>query len=421
MTLRIPNKTGRKNSFANSLITRARKILNNKKSKKSYSGLFSRSYLQSYVYQPGKAVWMPREYHRFADEGYGRNVIVYRCISLIAQSAASVPWLLYHTDGEEKKEIRKHPLLDLLARPNPSHGGSEFIEHLFAFRMISGNVFVQAVGADSNEPPKELHILRPDRVTIVAGSGYFPKAYRYTVGDNYKDFYVNQLNGKSAILHIKNFHPLNDYYGLSPIESAAYSIDQHNQAAVWNQALLQNGARPSGALVVNAENNGTLTDDQYNRIKAQMDEQFSGAINSGRPLLLEGGLDWKEMSISPKDMDFISGKHSSARDIALAFGVPPQLLGIPGDNTYNNFAEARLALWESTIIPLLQNVTDTFNNWLSPMFGEGLKLDYDLDEVSALTPRREKMWAKVQKAEFMTINEKRQAIGLDSIEGGDKL
>src|SRR5205085_3983833 len=128
---------------------------------------------------------------------------------------------------------------------------------------------------------------------------------------------------------------------------------------------------------------GVLSEEQYNRVKLQIDEQFTGAANAGRPLLLEGGLDWKEMSLTPKDMDFVEAKNSSARDIALAFGVPPQLLGIPGDNTYSNLQEARLALWEQTVVPLEQCTADALNNWLIPMFGGNTELVPDIDNIPA--------------------------------------
>ncbi|GAT77837.1 HK97 family phage portal protein, partial [Ehrlichia ruminantium] len=214
--------------------------------------------------------------------------------------------------------------------------------------------------------------------------------------------------------HIKNFHPLNDWYGLSPIEAASYSIDQHNQAGSWNQAMLQNGARPSGALIVNAKNtnNGSLTQEQYNRLKAQVDDFYSGPRNAGRPILLEGGLEWKEMSLS---------KHSSARDIALAFGVPPQLLGIPGDNTYSNLIEARLSLWEQTVLPHLDNIISHFNNWLTPKFGNNIFLSYDKDSISVLTEKRKQLWQYVENATFMTINEKRAAFGLPPLDNGNIL
>jgi HK97 family phage portal protein len=228
------------------------------------------------------------------------------------------------------------------------------------------------------------------------------------------DIAVDPISGQSRILHLKSFHPLDDWYGMSPMEAAAYSIDQHNQCGAWNQALLQNGARPSGALMVKSGEgqSGTLTETQYTRLKAQLDEQFSGAINAGRPLLLEGGLEWKEMSLSPRDMDFISIKHSSARDVALAFGVPPQLLGIPGDNTFSNMQEARLALWEQTIIPLLTSVTDALNNWLVPMFDGALKLSLDADAIPALAAKRDAYWDRISKADFLSDDEKRKLLGI---------
>jgi HK97 family phage portal protein len=380
------------------------------------------NYYQSFIHNIGEPIWMKREYSKFAEDGYVKNVIANRAINMIAQLATSVPWRLYNMQNGEQVQIKAHPLLDLLHRPNPSYGGAEFFENIYAYKMISGNAYILAVYAN-NAYPRELHILRPDRVTVVPGKNGLPQGYIYKLEQTEKYYPVNNLTGKSDILHIRNFHPLNDWYGLSNIEPATYSIEQHNQAAIWNQALLQNGARPSGAMIVKAtaENGGTgtLTEEQYIRLREQIDKRFSGSVNAGKPLLLEGGLDWKEMSLSPRDMDFIESKNSAARDIALAFGVPPQLLGIPGDNTYSNLQEARLALWEETILPLLDHMADALNNWLVPIFGSNLKVYYDKDEISALAPRNEKIWARIEGASFMTQNEKRAAVGLSPIDGND--
>lgn len=373
---------------------------------------FAGGYYSSFVNMPGKAVWMGREYSKFADEGYIRNVIAHRSVTMIASGAASVPWVLTRIRDGKKEQVREHPLLKLVTRPNPCMGGAEFFECLYSHKLISGNAYIHAVKAE-NGKPQELFALRPDRVTVIAGKGCVPQAYRYTIGQEYKDFKVNRLTGQSDVLHIKKFHPLNDWYGLSSIEAAAYSIDQHNEAAAWNQALLQNGARPSGALIVKSGANGEggyLSEEQYLRIKSQLDENNIGAGNAGRPLLLEGGLEWREMSISPKDMDFINTKNSAARDIALAFGVPPQLLGIPGDSTYNNMAEARLSLWEQTILPMIDNMAGSLNNWLVPLFGDDLQLSHNIDGISALSPRREAAWERVKAADFLTNEEKREIV-----------
>ena len=198
------------------------------------------------------------------------------------------------------------------------------------------------------------------------------------------------------------------------MEAAAYSIDMHNQANGWNQSLMQNSARPSGALIVKGQGDAPsrLSEDQYYRIKQQVDEQFSGAANAGRPLLLEGGLEWKEMGLSPKEMDYIQAKNSAARDIALAFGVPPQMLGIPGDNAYANLAEARLALWEQTIMPLMQQLCEGLSAWLIHYYPANLELALDTDGITALSLRQEKLWARAQNATFLTDDEKREMVGL---------
>lgn len=324
-----------------------------------------------------------------------------------------MPWVVQDNKPSVRSESSRIKLQELLGYPNPLIGGAEFFEAVYSYKLINGNAYIQAVKSLDGRV-QELFTLRPDRVEVIAGKSVLPTGYRYKVGRQSTDFKIDHLTGQSDILHLKNFHPLDDWYGLSNIEAAAYSIDQHNQAGQWNQALLQNGARPSGALMVSGpgSDNGYLSEEQYNRIKNQIEEAHSGAANAGKPLLLEGGLEWKEMSLSPRDMDFLNIKNSAARDIALAFGVPPQLLGIPGDNRYNNMAEARLALWEQTIIPLLENTAAALNNWIAPMFGPNFTIAYDKNSISALIPRRESLWASLKDVDFITSEEKRRMVGV---------
>lgn len=373
------------------------------------SGASARAYLVA----PGQAVWMERDYARFAQEAYMRNVIAHRAVQMVAQSASSMPLLLYTVNARgQKRELKSHALLKLLAQPNPAQAGTALFESIYCYRLLSGNAFVHAVGPNA-ETPREFHVLRPDRVAVIAGRGGMPSAYRYTVGQQSRDYRIDPVTWRSRVLHIRQFHPLNDWYGLSPVEAAAMSIDQHNHSSAWNQALLQNGARPSGALIVKSEHSGgaTLTEEQFTRIRAQVDEQFSGSANAGRPLLLEGGLEWKELSLSPRDMDFTAMRAASAREIALAFGVPPQLLGIPGDNTYSNLQEARLALWEQTVLPLVSATLSALSPWLSQLFNNHFVLEADTDAVPALAARNQLIWDRVERASFLSDEEKRAAVG----------
>jgi len=369
----------------------------------------------SYFYSVGKPVWSERNYNQFAGHAYIKNVIAYRAINIVSQAAASVPLKLYETIKGEKYERNDHEIIDLLKAPNPLKSGVELLSEIYIYRQIHGNAYLLAVG-DTNSKI-EIYSLRPDRVSVLAGNSFMPLGYRYSLDGVNKDYYVDQITGKSDILHIKNFHPLSDWYGLSSIEAATYSIDQHNQAGAWNQAMLQNGARPSGILIVKDSEGKptTLTPEQFNRVKNMIEESFSGPANAGKPILLEGGLEWREMSLSPKDMDFISAKHSSARDIALAFGIPPQLLGIPGDNTYNNLKEARIALWEQTILPLVDNTLKHLNRWLQAIFEKNFELTYNIDKIEALSSNRQSFWEKIDKINFITTEEKRSIAGLGAL------
>ncbi len=346
---------------------------------------------------------------------YSRNVIVYRCVNLIAQSASHVPWIVSKNKGGTYERIVSHPIYNLLKKPNPGKAGADFFGEIIANKLLYGNVYILA--ALVNMKPREIYLLPPDSTELILEKGR-QVAYRY-IGNNEEKIYpIDPLNRMSRILHLKNYHHANMHYGLSCLDAASLSINLHDQATHWNSSLLKNGARPSGALIVKE---GYLTEEQFDRLQSQLIEKFTGSHNSGKPLLLEGGLGWQEMSINPKDMDFIESKNSAAREIALAFGIPPQLLGINGDNTYSNMQEARLALWEETLIPLLDKLSDALGNWLSHWYQEEIIIDFDRDSISALTEKRENLWAKITNANFMTLNEKRAIVGLKPLENGNRL
>jgi HK97 family phage portal protein len=362
---------------------------------------------------PGRARWTPRDYAALAREGFLGNAIVHRAVKLVAENAASCAFLAY----DDAAERDRHPLLDLLARPNPRQDGAAFFEALHAYLLLAGNAYVEAVMVDG--AVRELYALRPDRMRVVPGLDGWAEAYEYTAAGRTVRF--DQNVSLPPILHLTSFHPLDDHYGLSALEAAAVAVDTHNAAAKWNKALLDNAARPSGALVYSGPEGSVLSDGQFERLKRELEEQYQGTVNAGRPLLLEGGLDWKAMSLSPKDMDFMEAKHAAAREIALAFGVPPMLLAIPGDNTYSNYQEANRVFWRQTVLPLAQRVGSSLAQWLAPAFGSQLRLAVDTDRIDALAADRAALWERVSKAPFLTPNEQRMATGYSPLDGGDRL
>jgi HK97 family phage portal protein len=354
----------------------------------------------------GRVAWSARDSVSLTKSGFAGNPVGFRAVKLIAEAAAALPLVLQ----DAQQRYAAHPLLSLIAAPNPGQGRAEFIEALVGQVLLSGDGYVEAV-AGSGAVPLELHVLRSERMRVVPGPDGWPVAYDYSVGGRSHRFDVAAET--PMICHLRSFHPQDDHYGLSPMQAAAQALDVHNSASAWSKGLLDNAARPSGAIIWRGtDGHGTLTPEQYDRLVAEVESNHQGARNAGRPMLLEGGLDWKPMGFSPSDMEFQKTKEAAAREIAVAFGVPPMLLGIPGEATYANYAEAHRAFYRLTVLPLATRVALALGRWLSGFTGERLELTPDLDRVPALSAERDAQWARVAGADFLTVAEKRQLLGL---------
>ena len=363
-----------------------------------------------------------RRYKEFAKDGYQENSITYRCINLIAVNASATKIKVFSGDNL----LENHELISLLQRPNPLQSGVEYFHSMISYLLISGNSYMlrdKEVGI-----PKELYLLRPDRIEIKSQNSMIPSAYCYKVDNKLiNEYAVDKLTGASQIKHVKLWNPLDDYYGLSPIVAGAYNIDQHNLAGLHNVGLLKNGCTPSAMLKFQPKDetgmSATLTDDQRAMILEDLEFRFRGSNNSGRPMLLEGDFDYVQMGLNPKDMDFLELMNMSAREIALCFGVPAQLVGI-ADQTYANVAEARLSLYEETIIPLLDRIESDLNEWLSPLYDGDISIQYDIDSIPAMAEKRKQIFANVSlgvQQGILTRNEARERLGLEPIDGADSL
>ena len=354
---------------------------------------------------PGQPVTTPKNFAQLSREGYENNVTVYVCINEVAKAIAGLEWLLFQRQPRQVSEIEAHPLLDLLARPNPWEGQGKFIEKVVAYLMLSGNTYIEAVapgGPKSLRPPKELYSLRPDRMTVIPHAVERIGGYEYKAGSQSRTFLSHE------ILHTKLFAPTDDWYGLSPITVASALIDSDNTGLRWNYNLIKNGARPSGAMVVSHN----LPEAQFTRLKSQIDEEYIGADRAGFPMLLEGGMEWKEMGLSPKDLDWLEGRKDLRLEIARAYQIPPELIGLK-EGTFENRKEAKRAFYTETVLPLADIFVGELNNWLTPRYGDNLYLDYDRDAIEALQDDRQKVWERVKVATWLTENEKRVATGYD--------
>lgn len=353
---------------------------------------------------------VPASYTARVREALTNNPVASRAIRLVAESAGAAP--LKVSGGAESGG---RTLSALIAQPNPRETRAAFLETLAVHLLLHGNAYVDAaLGAGGR--PAELHALRPDRVSVEPDARGWPTAFLYRAGETVVRLPAHGCGdaahgGGSGVLHIRMLNPIDDHYGLGCLAAAAGAVATHNAAAAWNRALLGNAARPSGALVFEGE--GALSPQQFERLRAEMEASFAGAANAGRPMLLEGGLKWQALSMTPADMDFAGMHAAAARDIALAFGVPPMLLGLPGDNTYANYSEANRALWRLTVLPLAQRIVEALSGWLSHWWADA-SVAIDKDAIPALSHDREILWAQVTAADFLSGEEKRRLLGLDA-------
>ncbi|AOR78013.1 phage portal protein [Novosphingobium resinovorum] len=339
----------------------------------------------------------PFEYTQAVRRAYLENPVAQRAVRLVAEGIGGAP--LKPTDTA------------LAALVSDTSAGQSLLETLASQLLLHGNAYVQVM-KDARGRPVELFALRPERVSVVAGEDGWPAAYAYEVAGRRLSIPLLDEDASPNVIHIRHFHPGDDHYGAGCLCAADEAVATHNAASAWNRQLLENAARPSGALVYEGPDGAALTGEQFNRLKAELTAAYAGMANAGRPMLLEGGLSWQAMAMTPADMDFATLKAAAARDIALAFGVPPMLLGLPGDATYNNYREANRALWRLTLLPLASKIFAALGEGLAPWFPDAA-LAIDLDRVPALAEDRERLWSQVSAADFLDPSEKRRLLGLD--------
>lgn len=345
----------------------------------------------------GEGEAVPRSYQARFAEVYVNNPVGQRAVRLVAGAVAALP--IYALEGKERT-------VELVSRPG-------LMEALAAQLLLHGNAYVQCIAGARGLA--ELFPLRPERVSIAADARGWPSAYLYRVGTEPLRYAARDQLGRAQIIHLRALNPGDDHLGLGCLDAAICAAMVHNRATHWNRALLENAARPSGAMVYDPVDGSNLSAEQFTRLRGELDAQFAGAGNAGRPLLLEGGLKWQQLSLTPADMDFVALKEAAARDIALAFGVPPVLLGLPGDSTYANLREAGRALHRHTVLPLAQRILDGLAAGVGDWLGK-VKLAVDIDQVSELSEDRERLWQQVEAASFLSRSEKREMLGFSAKE-----
>lgn len=362
---------------------------------------------------------------KYAIEGYIKNIIVYRAITLISDQIKRMKYRLYSTNskGEIISEIFNHPLLTLLQAPYPNMNKTAFINRIMTQKLIYGNYYIEKVYKDrtglyNNTIPLALRALRPDWITITEGNNGLNAAYGYNPDRGEHIRFQVTVIGKSNILHGMLINPDDDHHGLSPLVPASYSIDTHNAAGKWSYNFLKNGARPSGVLEVPA--GIELHDTTFERLKKEIQDKFTGPAKAGKPLVLEGGMTWRQISTNSKDAEFIEMKKQATHEIALAFGIPIEMLNTE-QTKYDNLNAAYDQLYHDQVLPLAEEFIDDLNLELVPLYGSNLLLEGDFSHTKVMQTAKLRLMEKINSINYITNNEKRNMTSFEPLDGEDEI
>jgi len=362
------------------------------------------------------------------DNLYIKNPVVFRAINLLCSNISSIPLISIKKDLKQNTETKIndfHPLNKIIENPNNTIHCHEFLEKIVYNLVVFGNVFLLKI--KYNNEPRELYILDQSKVSILSNNGYV-YGYKFFDSNGEKEYIIDEISGDCDIFHLKNTILNNSFYGSPSLEPIYEYINYHNNIIHWNNMLIQNGARPSGAFFVKDDKNfnNFLSEKQMNELKIAIDDLLYNNKNFGQPMIVNAPLEWKELSIRPKDIDFLIADQIIIKHISNALGIPKQLLGETNDSvSYNNFLEAKKMLYELTIIPILRKILcNIYNNWLCRDFNNSkykFYVTFNEDEIPILSYKKNDKLESLRNNNFMTINEKRKEIGLESIEGGDTI
>jgi HK97 family phage portal protein len=349
-----------------------------------------------------------------ARDGYERNPIVYRCIRLVAEAVKTMPPIAFA--GETELDPT-HPLRVLLDSPNPRQSWGDLVDEMVGHLYLAGEDFLEGVMLPRTGLVDEIYSLRPDRVAILQTEKGDVAAYDYEASSGVHRFQVPE-RGWSPILHVRQWNPRDHLRGFPVVGSAAAPADEYSDSVAQNRSLLNNSVMPSGALVYEPkEGQGNLSDEAFDRLKAELNEEHAGPSNHGRPIILDN-MKWYPMGMSPRDAMAVEQRNQAARETALALGVPPLVLGLPGDNTYANYAEANAAFYRQTVLPLAIFIGDKFTRWLRPVFGKTIRIELDVEQSPMAEAERTLRWERSEKATDLTVDERRALKGYEELPDG---
>jgi len=356
---------------------------------------------------------------------YDQSTAVSIPVNYIAEAFASIEPVIKRNGKIETD----HPVLDLLRSPSPFFTQELFFETLGKHYLITTNAYIIALGG-VNRPPIELQPISPSNTSDVEGSQGFVNSFIIS-GNTLPGSYLLERKGRQVrylagglkeLKQIRGFSTRHNSLlrGQSPLVSASQEVWQHIMGNTHNVSLLEKGGTMS--LVFHYEED--LNNDDFEEVKDRVNSQYGGFTKTGTIGVTAGGkLEIKELGTNNKDMDFAKLQGMAKEAVALQYKVPLPLVTVQA-STFNNYLQAKLALFDDAVLPLADRIYAGLTDLLMPRFGEDpakVQITYDLDTITALASRRNEELKLRRELNFESLNEFREGIGREPVEGGDQV
>ena len=388
----------------------------------SFFGLFNRKQAEQEIgatvpltYGLEQALYSDTTYLNFAKEGYGKNEIVHACIRELATSAANPRYMIEvpSVDGG-MIELEKGDLPELLKNPTPSQDFYEWIELLITYLMVSGNVYVLKQRLKTTKI-KSLFLLRPDRITINAGSEG-PTSYTYEIGSSEYKIPADE------IAHLSLPNPSEDLYGLSPLHVLARSVNLDLNMTDYAKVFFQNAGIPSGLLKIKRR---LQSQEEASIIRSRWRSQFGGKNNFHHVAIMDDDAEYQAMASPMKDLALSELHNVTEARICSVFGVPPILIGANAGlerATYSNYREARFSFNAETLQPLIHKIVRFLNKHVASEFPNQGQFAVDQSSLTEMIDDKESNTTRALNLfdkGMITLNEARELVGISAVTDGD--
>lgn len=357
---------------------------------------------------PGNLDWKDRttQYR----EGYLINPYVRQACELYAVRLSSIDHVVYNEAGDDITDSDA-PFVKLMENPNKDMSRTDMLARIGTYLGIYGEAFIYphrtAQGYDA------LYLIDPTMMTETLNSMDLVNPVASWKCSKF-------IDGQSVflpeeIIHIKFADPdMSTVRGLSRMASCGRSVEMMNAIKEWNINTTNNGAKPSIAINIPQR----LTSEQRGELKSDLRQGYQGRSNAGNGMILDDGKTVTMMGMTAVEMDYQTGLVNAAKEISIAYGIPPEMMGDSANKTYSNAQEAGRQIVVNTIKPLLNLVYSAIWGFFrdKPIATGIGDYTYDVEQLSDFMGVQTDLYTALQSATYLTANDKRKKLGYDPIE-----